>query len=623
MGLLGDSIRALYAALVVAAIIVAALVLGRDVLMPLAIAVCLTFILVPIASWLEARRVPHGMAVTGIVVALVIAIGSLSVALSSQLVSLTGDLATYRTNLVRKVRTFIDATKNEGPIKRASDALNTISKDISKEIKNVPPIVPAPVAKSVPPDDTAKTAETVMVPVDKNKSEPIFETLRSIAHPLGETALTLLFTLFMLLQRKDLHDRVVRVAGTDNLSGTTAALGEAAGRLSKFFLTQTLLNIAFGIVVGIALWIIGVPNSALWGGLTMVMRFVPYVGSFASAIPPILLAAAVDPGWGMALMALGVFLIGEPMMAYVFEPIVLGSKVGLSPFAMLLSASFWALLWGPIGLILAAPITMTLVVLGRYVNGLEFMTVLLGDEPALSPEQQFYHRLLAGDSLAASQQLDAANAEQTFVAIGDSIVLPALRLASTDFDSHRYDRDRAEKIREHAIEVSALADTSRSDAVKSKALAGGRAGYVLVIPARNELDIAAAEYTARAIEVELPTNAMNVTQSTGLTAVNQSVNLTNEPIDAIVIVTVGMNGAQYLPLIGKRAARAYPAARIVLLDFGGNRLGLVTNTSPAPLQFTKLSQIIPHLVFAREKGIEPSDAKSSTSEPGEIAAAEA
>ena len=248
-----------------------------------------------------------------------------------------------------------------------------------------------------------------------------------------------------------------------NLSGATAALDDAAGRLSELFLAQALMNIGFGAVVGASLWMIGVPNSLLWGGLAILMRFVPYVGSFIAAIPPILLAVAVDPGWGMAIAVLVIFLIGEPLMGHVIEPLLLGPKAGLSPFAMLASAAFWALVWGPIGLILAAPLTLTMIVVGRHVNGLKFMTVLLGDEPALSPEQQFYHRLLASDALGAAQQLEKASVDKSLIEIGDGIVLPALHLAAADFDRHQFDREQAQSILDTSIETSRLFEPARTD----------------------------------------------------------------------------------------------------------------------------------------------------------------
>ena len=238
--------------------------------------------------------------------------------------------------------------------------------------------------------------------------------------------------LFLLLQYKDLRDRIVRVAGTDNMSETTAAMSDAGERPSDLFIMQTILNSSFGLFVGCVLMIIGVPNAPLWGVLTFVMRFVPYVGSYLSAIPPILLAAAVDPGWGMVISTLALFAIGEPMMGQFVEPFMLGKRAGLSPFAMVLSASFWTLLWGPIGLVLAAPLTLVVVVIGRYIPSLEFVTVLLGDEPPLSDQQEFYHFLLSGDAYGAIDQLEEAKETTPLGEVGDTIIIPALKLAAID-----------------------------------------------------------------------------------------------------------------------------------------------------------------------------------------------
>ena len=323
MPLIADNARALYASLVIFAIVVAGLVLGRDVLIPLAISASLAFILSPIVAWLVARRVPHGLAVPGLVVTVVLALAGLTAVFSAQVVSLAGELSTYQANLVQKVRTLAEAAKSEGALKRAAESLAALEKNITSELKQ----------QETVPATTGQ--QRVVVAVDGSSAGAVVRHVSTLLHPLAQTGLVLLFTLFILLQSQDLRDRVARVAGTDNLSATTSALSDAADRLSQLFLTQAAMNIAFGTVIGMLLWAIGVPNSALWGSLTIVMRFVPFIGSLIAAIPPVLLAAAVEPGWGMALAALAIFVVAEPLMGHVIEPLVLGPKAGLSLFAML------------------------------------------------------------------------------------------------------------------------------------------------------------------------------------------------------------------------------------------------------------------------------------------------
>ena len=573
MPLLTDNVRALYAALVVAALAIAGLSLGKEVLIPLAISACIAFVLSPIVNWLTARRVPHAAAVASLVMALVVVIAGLSTLLASQLISLTGSLTTYQANLVEKVRTLVGTTTKEGAIKRAADAVEALQKGIAKELQT-------PAERTAP-----KTTPTDPIVVVPEKKAPIWSTPADLLHPLAQVGLTFLFTFFMLLQAQDLRDRIVRIAGADNVSGTTAALSDAASGLSKLFLAQAAMNAGFGVTVGLALWFIGVPNSALWGALAFLMRFVPYIGSFIAAVPPILLAAAVDPGWGMAIATACLFVVGEAIMGQVVEPLVLGPQAGLSPLAMLVSAGFWALVWGPVGLVLAAPLTMTMVVLGRYIKGLEFITVLLGDEPALSPEQQLYHRLLSGDTLAAVQQIDAAAAERSPADVGDAIVLPALRLASADIKSGRIDRGRAAQIQLIMSDVTAQIEMPQPRPAEVNPKTFDRA--IMVVPARTAVDVAAAEFVARTIRLAVPRAVSSVSESTGLSALSQAASRSREAIDAIVIVAIAEADAQYLPLIAKRASSTFPAARVILLDAGtGTRVPADTF-----MRYTKLREL--------------------------------
>ena len=557
MPLFADNVRTLYASLVVAAIAIAALVLGRDILVPLVVAAILSFIMAPVANWLAARGVSRPFAVSGLIGALVAAVIALSAVFSMQLVQLTGELATYKYNLVHKTRMIAAMAKGDGAFKKATDALDMIEKDIAKELGT--DAVSENGAEPETLNAAGKRPAPVVLAVENKPKIDQWQVMSFAVHPLAQAALAMLFALFMLLQSQDLRDRIVRIAGTDNLSGTTAALNDAASRLSQLFLAQAMLNVGFGVAAGFALWLIGVPNAILWGGLTILMRFVPYIGSLIAAVPPVLLAAAVDPGWSMAFAAFAVFAIGEPLMGHVVEPLVLGKKAGLSPFAMVASAAFWALIWGPVGLILAAPITMSLVVLGRYVKGLEFLTVMLGDDPALNAEQEFYHRLLSGDVLAAAAQIEDAEEGLSLPAIADGIVLPALRLAATDFDAGRIDKERAGEIR-----ASMKAMIEEIDSFETVA-DDERAGHVAIIPARSQIDIAAAEFLARAIESWTPSKATALTHAAGLTAISQAAHAT-ERFDAVIIATAGGIDTQYLPLISRKAAKSFPSIPIHVLD---------------------------------------------------------
>jgi hypothetical protein len=248
------------------------------------------------------------------------------------------------------------------------------------------------------------------------------------------TGIVFVVLVFVLLQREDLRDRLIRLFGSRDLHRTTVAMDDAAHRLSRYFLMQLGMNAAFGAFIAAGLWLIGVPSPLLWGIFTMLMRFVPYIGSFLAAGAPAILAAAVDPGWTMLLATVALFLVSEPIMGHVIEPLVYGQSTGLSPFAVVLSAIFWTWLWGPIGLIIATPLTLCLVVLGRHVERLEFLDVLLGDRPALTPAENLYQRMLAGDPDEAVEHAELLLKDRSLTSYYDEVALPGLRFAASDAD---------------------------------------------------------------------------------------------------------------------------------------------------------------------------------------------
>jgi hypothetical protein len=253
-----------------------------------------------------------------------------------------------------------------------------------------------------------------------------------LLQPLTTTGIVVIFVIFILIQRQDLRNRLVRLAGSQDLQRTTAAIDDAGQRLSRLFLTQLALNASFGLVIGTALWIIGVPSAPLWGMLAMILRFVPYIGAVISAIFPLVLAAAVGPGWTMVVWTAALFAVGEPIAGQVIEPVVYGHSSGLSPVAIIVSATFWTWLWGPIGLVVATPLTICLVVLGRYVDRLSFLDVMFGDEPALTSAELVYQRMLARDPVEVSDQARKFLKEKPLIAYYEEVLLEGLRLAEAD-----------------------------------------------------------------------------------------------------------------------------------------------------------------------------------------------
>ena len=239
-------------------------------------------------------------------------------------------------------------------------------------------------------------------------------------------------TIFILVRQEDLRDRLIRLFGSNDLHRTTLAIDDATQRLTRYFLTQAAINACFGLLIGVGLFFIGLPSPVLWGLLAALLRFVPYVGAITAAVLPVALAAAVDPGWSMALWTAGLFIVAEGVTGQILEPVLYGGSTGLSPTAVVIVAIFWSWIWGPIGLILSTPLTLCLVVLGRHVRRLEFFDVLLGDRPALTPVETLYQRLLAGDPDEVLEQADGLLKGRALSSYYDDIALKALRLVAND-----------------------------------------------------------------------------------------------------------------------------------------------------------------------------------------------
>jgi len=438
---------------ILAVIIVSMLYFGRDIFVPVALAILLSFVLAPLVGLLERIHVPRGLAVVSLVIvafSLIFAMGSL---LATQVTQLAGDLPQYQSTISEKIQSFRDTKAGRGTLERASDMLKDLSKELDKP-KDAPSARPQ---SSILGPNAAPPATPV--PVEVRQPDPgALESLRTLIspliHPLATTGIIIIFVVFILLQREDLRNRLIRLAGSSDLQRTTAALDDAASRLSRLFLTQLILNGAFGVVIGLGLWFIGIPSAILWGILAAALRFVPYIGAVIAAAFPLALALAVDPGWWMLIWTLALFLVIEPVVGHVVEPMVYGHSTGLSPVAVVAAATFWTALWGPIGLVLATPLTVCLVVLGRHVERLAFLDVMFGDRPALSPPEIFYQRMLAGDPAEAAEKAEEFLKERSLASYYDEVALKGLQLAQADAKRGVLDQERLSKIRDAVNEVA-------------------------------------------------------------------------------------------------------------------------------------------------------------------------
>jgi predicted PurR-regulated permease PerM len=471
-------------AVITSVVVIAALYFGKDLLIPFALALLLTFLLSPPVSWLEKLRLGHTLSVfLVLVVALGIA-GSVIWLGFQQLSGIVQSLPNYQANMIRK----LEAIRNPaGPgiigVAQKLDQLKTslAANRLESEGKGNPD------AKGNPKPGTTRKIAPVPVEIVQPQSGIISSlgfVSASVVHYLAIFGAVVVLTLFLLLNRGHLRNRVLRLFGQGHLVLMTTALDDAAQRVSRYLLTQSLVNSTFGILLGTGLYFIGVPYAPFWGVLGAIMRFIPYVGTFIAGACPFILSLAVFDGWTRPLMTFALFVAIEGTTSTVIEPWLYSTRTGISSLAILLSAAFWTLLWGPIGLILSTPLTVCLAVLGRHLAPFEFLYVLLGDEPVLEPRVHYYQRLLANDEDEAAQVIETYMTDKTLVEVYDDVVLPALGLAEQDRHENRLTEESASSIyqttRELVEEIGdrhAPADTPNS---------AGPA--IACIPARDEAD---------------------------------------------------------------------------------------------------------------------------------------
>ena len=408
--------------------VIAGLFFGREVLVPIALAVLMSLVLAPVVDFLLRWHCPRGLAVLIVVFFAFAGVFSMGGLMISQINQLAGALPGYQATLKEKIANLRGAAAGSGTLERASEVLQNLSHELDK---------PNGVPRASQIVDASTPATIKPIPVEVRQPDPgALQTLASLItpliSPLETTGIVVVFVIFILIQKQDLRNRFVRLAGSRDLQRTTAALDDAGQRLSRLFLSQLALNAGFGLLIGIGLWIIGIPSAPLWGMLAMILRFIPYIGALVAAIFPLVLAAAVGPGWSMVLWTIALFVVVEAVEGQGIEPFVYGHTTGLSPVAVIASATFWTWLWGPIGLILAAPLTICLVVLGRHVENLKFLDVMLGDEPALTPPELIYQRMLAGDPDEAAEQAENYLRDRPLLAYYDEILVEGLKLAQAD-----------------------------------------------------------------------------------------------------------------------------------------------------------------------------------------------
>jgi len=425
---------------------IAVLFLAKVLLLPLGFAILFTFLLAPVVGFLERLRLPRPIAALCVILAFA---GLLLVAtwtLFTQFVAIASNLPTYGGNIAQKMQTL--HSPSNSAYSRAQREIQKISEELG--IANSTGAVPTPGQGEDSP--VGSTPDHPMHVREVGRPTGRLDQLGGILEPLTTALLAVVFTFFVLLQREDLRNRLIRLSGDGNLSVMTQAMNDAGRRISRYFLLQVTVNISYGALVGIALYFIGLPDAVLFAALAALCRFIPYIGSPIAALTPTVLSLAVFPGWGHSVEIIAVFVVLEIATGYV-EPHVYGKHTGLSSLAVLIAAAFWTLIWGPVGLILSIPLTVCLVVIGSHVPSLGFLKVLLGDQPVIAPYTSFFQRMLAHDKREAVNILESSLKSESLAAVYDSILIPALTLVEIERQKGKLEESTVRFIRTSTSEM--------------------------------------------------------------------------------------------------------------------------------------------------------------------------
>ncbi|MEO3473596.1 AI-2E family transporter [Roseomonas sp. CAU 1739] len=398
--------------LIAALMVLAALHLGRDVFIPMALALLLSVVLIPLARMLQRLGLPRPLTVTLLLLLSLSAIGATMLLVISQVLTLAADLPNWETNLRAKLRAV---SEGSGVLDRAAGTIRRLAEELGGGATTF-----APAAAAAAPGSGGGTLETLL------------DMAGLVVAPAASLAVALLLMAYLLMQREDVRDRFLRLAGMQDLHRTTRAMADATERVGRYLLMQMLLNAGFGLGMGVGLMAIGVPNAPLWGVLAFVLRFIPFLGAWIAALLPFVVAVATGAGWTEPVLVIVLFVLVDGLISHVLEPLLYGRTTGISPLALLVSSAVWTVLWGPIGLLLAPPITACLAILGRHVPAFGFLEILLGDGEALPAPLRFYQRYLAEDAEGAQQIAEEyAEAEGLPAALRD-LVVPAIAALAAD-----------------------------------------------------------------------------------------------------------------------------------------------------------------------------------------------
>lgn len=403
------------------AAVAAVLHFGQDMFLPLAIAMLITFALSPLVTYLRNKGLPTLATVLAVVTLAFAIIGLFLMVVATQMSQLAVNLPTFQANIVTKLENLQGADDGSGIVSRVTGMIAAINAEIGA---------------TMPQDGAGAAAGPMPVEVVERRSavQMLQDLVLPLISPIATAGLVIVVVIFMLLEREELRDRFIRLVGSNDLHRTTQMLEDAGSRVANYLIIQLLVNVIYAVPIGIGLWVIGVPNAMLWGLLTLVLRFVPYIGTVLAAAFPMFLAFAVSPDWSTLIWTVVLFASVEMITSNMIEPWLYGSRTGVSPLAIIISAIFWTWIWGPLGLVLSTPLTVCLVVLGRHIPQFKLFDILFGDEPVLSPHARLYQRLLAGEAVETTARAAEALEESYLAEYYRDVGIPALLLAQDDYD---------------------------------------------------------------------------------------------------------------------------------------------------------------------------------------------
>jgi predicted PurR-regulated permease PerM len=471
--------------------VVAALYFAREVLVPVALAVLLSFLLAPAVHWLRHMRAGRVAAVAVTVLVAFLVIVGFGAIVGEEISQLGPALPEYRHNIELKLRSLPKAI----PLARVAAALHQVTAELKRSETSNPAPSGSRSSAGPAPAEQAKPLPVMIQQPELTPLQIAESVIGPLLRPLATAGLVLVLVVFILLGREELRDRVLRLAGSGDLHRTTEAMNEAGHRVSRYLLSQLSVNAVEGTLLGVGLAVIGIPNAALWGILAMLLRFIPYLGIVIAACFPLALAIAVDPGWWLLAWTGLLFVATELIVANVVEPWLYAGSTGLSSIAVIIAAVFWTWLWGPIGLLLSTPLTACLLVLGRHVPQLRFLDVILGSEPVLTPDETFYQRLLADDPEEATEQAEEFVKTKSLDEFAEEVAIPVLARAQADSDSGVLVAERRARVKEGFAKI--LENLFDDEVIEEEPggerdAAGPETGFIVCMAGRNELDEAAA-----------------------------------------------------------------------------------------------------------------------------------